>query len=107
MRTSNPLLSSLFLCAAILLQWGCAPEPETRIDRDTFIDVYVDLRVAALEHQDAVIREEDRDRILSTHQVTVDELVEFAEVRGRDPAFMEGVWEEIETRLNVDTLSTS
>ena len=100
-------LSSLALVAAILFSWGCADDTATTIDRETFIDVYVEIRVAALGTEDATLLPADRDRILESYAVSVDDLVEFAEVHGEDPTFMQEVWNDIESRLNVDSISTS
>lgn len=74
------------------------------MQRETFIQVYVELRAAALGHDDATVTDAERERILSSHGVAAEDLVTFAEVHGRDPAYMRDVWNEIEERLNVDSL---
>lgn len=91
--------------AAVVLP-GCGPEEEATIPRETFVAAYVELRVAALERDDARVPDADRDRILAEHGVTAEDMVAFAEVRGRDPAFMRDVWAEIEERLNVNPADT-
>lgn len=95
---------------SLVLGWlvalpGCGSGPAaSTMDRETFIDVYVELRVAALGHDDATVTPGERERILASHGVAAEDLVTFAEVHGRDPAFMRDVWNEIEDRLNVDAL---
>lgn len=81
---------------------GCGPAEEAAIPRETFIAAYVDLRMAALDRDDARVPDAERDGILAEHGITPEDLVTFAEVRGRDPAFMRDVWAEIEERLNVN-----
>jgi hypothetical protein len=99
----------ILLVACTLLSAACTssdPPPET-LDRETFVEVYVALRMAALQQEDARLSEADRIRILDEFQVTIDELESFAEVWGGDPAYMLEVWRDIEARLNVPVDSTS
>lgn len=98
------LASSLALLGAILPLWSCSPTPTATVDRETFVQVYVELRVAALESSDANLAEEDRERILQRHGVSAEDLISFAEVHGADPDYMLSVWTEIEDRLNVDSI---
>jgi hypothetical protein len=77
---------------------GSAPT----LDRETFIQVYVELRIAALTQDDATLTDEDREQILAGHGITEEDLFAFADEHGDDPAYMVQVWEEIEERLNED-----
>lgn len=86
---------------------SCGPEAPATIERQTFVDVYVELRAAALDDTNALISPSVRDGILSNHGITAEDLVEFAEVHAGDPEFMRGVWDEIEERLNVVSLESS
>jgi len=95
------------LALAVLLLGGCAPEAPDTISRETFVQVYVELRVAALDRDDATLAAADRERILSSHGVTGEDLLNFAEVHSQDPAFMRAVWSEIEERLNTDSVDPS
>jgi hypothetical protein len=69
------------------------------IDRQVFVDTYVDLRTAALANPNGQIRPEQRDSVLARHDVTEEQLLRFAEVHGRDVEFMSAVWGEVENRL--------
>ena len=75
--------------------------PPGTLDRDTFVEVTVELRMAALKQPNATLAPADRARILQDHGVTEEELIAFAQVRGDDTAFMAELWKEIEQRLNV------
>jgi hypothetical protein len=88
--------------ACLLAAAGCSPPSELAVDRETFIDVYVELRMAALDRDDATITEAERDEILASHEINQEDLFAFAEAHGNDPVYMLQVWEEIEDRLNLD-----
>jgi hypothetical protein len=96
-----PKLALLILLSTLLGSWGCSfgESEENTIARETFIDVFFDLRVAALRNSDREITQAQKQSILDTHGVTEEDLLHFAEVRGGDPEFMEGVWAEIRSRL--------
>lgn len=78
---------------------GDSPPGEEPIDREVFIEAYVDLRAAAAADEDFVLPAEERDEILARHGVTEDELLHFADFHGRDVEFMNEVWGEVERRL--------
>lgn len=65
-------------------------------DRETFIAVYVDLRLAAMDNLAQEIQPTARDSILEAYRVTADDLVAFADSHGRDIPFMSDLWAEIE-----------
>lgn len=77
---------------------GTPPEPEGGVDRQTFVETYVDLRVAALREL-RQLPEGQRREILERHGVTEEGLLEFAEHHGGDAAYMRDVWSEVEARL--------
>jgi len=70
------------------------------IDREVFIQTYVDLRVAALETETQQLSDEARAEVLTRSGVTTDNLVNFAEVHGRDLDFMRDVWNDVELRMD-------
>ena len=93
-----PVMSLLLALAGCDLGFPSS-EGEASVDRETFITVYVDLRLAALAWESARVPEAERDRILAEHGVTEDDLREFIEVHGRNVPFMTDVWHEIDARL--------
>lgn len=90
------LLASVSVAAAC---GGSPTDDATAIDRQTFIDAYVDLRVAALQADDFVVPIEERDAILARHGLDADDMLRFADVHGRDVDFMNGIWAEVEQRI--------
>jgi len=85
---------------AVLSTGACQAEggDSLLVDRGTFIDAYVELRVAALRNQ-GELPEGRREEILRDHGVTDDQLVAFAEGHGAELEFMRDVWNEIEARI--------
>ena len=69
------------------------------IDRQTFIDTYVDLRLAAIQAPDFRVPSGERDQILARHGVSAEDLLRFSEAYGRDLEFMNELWSEIEARF--------
>jgi len=99
-------LASAF--ALLLVVCACGRNDEVAlipgvIDRETFISAYVDLRTQTLEGSEISLPMEERDRILATHGIDADDLMGFVDAYGRDLDFIDGVWNEIEQRL--DSLS--
>ncbi len=70
------------------------------LDRETFIAVYVDLRLAAMDNRSHEIHPTARDSILEAYGVTADELVAFADSHGRDVDYMTELWAEVEELIN-------
>lgn len=103
-----PTRRTLVLVALVLalagLGSGCEEAPVTRVDRETFVQAYVEIRAAALEMEDTQPTEGMRQEILSRYGVTAQDLVDFVEVHGEDVQYMRDLWDEIEVRLEVDSL---
>lgn len=89
----GPLLILALACA------GGEATPSAPIDRETFVETYVDLRIAALEQMDLQIRAQDRNRILDERSVTEEDLLAFVEAHGGDVPFMQQVWDDVEARI--------
>ena len=87
------------VCTVVL--FGCGGGDPATIDRDVFIAAYVDLRAEALLNDDRQITDDERDQVLQEHGVTEGDLMAFAEIHGRDVAFMRDVWDEVEERLDL------
>ncbi|HUF76259.1 MAG TPA: hypothetical protein VMM35_08260 [Longimicrobiales bacterium] len=92
---------SAALLAAAMLAAACAGPPPggEPIDREVFIDAYVELRLTALEADDFVVTPEQREEILARHGVDEERLLHFADVHGPDTDFMNVVWAEVDRRL--------
>jgi hypothetical protein len=75
------------------------PIVEGVIDRETFIATYVDLRAATLAGSELALPDEQRDEVLAGHGVAAEGLEAFVEAYGRDLDYMNGVWSEVESRL--------
>ncbi len=100
---THRLITPAALLIAVLLAAcgasGTGPD-DGILDRETFIAVYVDLRVMALQEGAPGLTDAERQGVLDRHQVTEEQLLEFADVHGGDVSFMREVWDEIETRLD-------
>ncbi len=97
----------ILLMAGLLLGTGCSsgtsePAEETTISRETFVETYFALRVAALRRSSQEITPAVRDQVLREQGVTQEDLLHFVEVRGDEPGFMEGIWNEIENRMRLN-----
>lgn len=95
------LLRLPVVVAALVALVSCEPsEPEGLIDREAFIDAYVELRVAALDTDSQRVAASDRDAILDRIGITDDDLLRFVEFHGGDLEFMRDVWNDVELRLD-------
>jgi hypothetical protein len=72
---------------------------EDVIARQTFVDVYVQLRIAALKDPTEDLPLEERDRILQEAGVSEEDLIRFIEVRGGEVQFMRQLWEEVDSLI--------
>jgi hypothetical protein len=80
---------------------ACGADTAETIDREAFIETYVDLRLAALDSDSLRLSAEDREEVLGRHGVTAADLETFAEVHATDLDFMRDVWTEVEVRLDL------
>ncbi len=93
-----------FVLAALLLLGGCGtgtpPQAkQSTIDPDTFIATYVDLRLAVLRAEPGEMNDSIRAAILARHDVTQEQLEQFAKVHGSNVAYMRSIWGRVETIL--------
>ncbi len=95
------------LVGCLALAVGCRDAPsapaEATVSEDTFVDTYVDLRVAGLSRDpgnpSVGIDPADRERILAEHGVSMDDLLEFVEVHGTNVPYIAVVWDSVEVRF--------
>lgn len=92
------IAAALVALSAVTACGGSAPEDT--IERETFIQAYVDLRVAALDTDSSRLADADRERVLSAHGISADDLLDFARVHAADLDYMREVWNEVELRLD-------
>lgn len=101
LTTLPPLALLLALAASACGGEAAAPAGVgPGVDREAFIAAYVDLRTEAIRAPDHRLTDETRAEIMARHGVTEEGLVAFAELHGGDVAFMRGVWDEVEARLD-------
>jgi hypothetical protein len=92
------LLPILLILAATACPTDVEQEGKT-IGRDQFVAAYVDLRLESLRSDRTPIPPETRDSILATHHLTPADLLAFVEHHGRNVAYMNAIWSEIDTRI--------
>ncbi len=71
------------------------------IDRETFIEVYVDLRSVALRKTSRKVNAVERDSLLAMHEVTEENLRLFLEVYHTEVEFMRDLWNDVEARISL------
>jgi hypothetical protein len=75
------------------------PIVEGVIDRETFIEVYVELRASGVRNPGFRISEEARDEILARHGVDEAALLTFVDAYGMELDYMNELWAEVERRI--------
>jgi hypothetical protein len=78
---------------------GGEPLPET-IERDTFVEAYASLRIAAVETDSGRIAFATRDSILDAFGVSEEDLTLFADVHAEELEFMRDVWNDVELLMD-------
>ncbi len=103
-RHARSLLPGALLALLLLVPSGCDrdfPSSEGRapIDRATFVDTFVELRLAAVRSGRVDLPAEERERVLREQGVSEGELRAFIEVHGRNVPYMNELWREVEQRF--------
>ena len=103
---SNPTMrrAVLVLLLAAPLEACVEDEPGPvleAIDRQTFIEVYVNLRNLALRKANGTVNATERDSVLALHEVAEDDLRLFLEVHHGDAEFMRDLWNEAESLISL------
>jgi len=75
-----------------------APPPDL-IEREVFVETFVDLRIAALDNPAWVITPAERDSVLAAHGVTAEQIEQFVLHHGRDVRWMRELWDEVDARI--------
>ena len=98
---SRPASRRIGTLALLVLGAGCGPSvPEGVIERDTFVEAYAELRIAALRTDSSRIAASEREAILERLGITEDDLLEFVDVHAADLEYMRDVWNEVELRMD-------
>ena len=90
------------LAAGALAPAACDDEEPDRaiVEAEWFVATYLDLRMATLRAGVDQLPIPVQDSILAAHEVTEEDLLQFAEIHGRDARFMQAVWDSIENRMD-------
>lgn len=99
-RVAHGTLVAMVLLAAACSPDTAAPVGGSTVDREVFIATYVDLRVAVIRAEGFELSDKDRATVLARHGITEEDLLGFAEFHGEDVAYMRGVWDEVEARMD-------
>lgn len=103
----RPLLLPPLVLAVFVILVSCdaldGPGPpsgeDSTIDRETFVSVYVDLRLEAIRSPDGTLPPGRREEVLRRHGVDRNDLLRFVEVHGERAQFMREVWAEAQERI--------
>lgn len=91
--------------AGVLLLAACGGEDASAIDREgliereVFVQTYIELRMEAFDNTPRVITEGERDAILEARDVSADDLRSFVKYHGPNVAFMRDLWADIEAQI--------
>ena len=84
---------------------ACSDDPPSAvldaIDRETFIEVYVDLRHVALRKVSGTVNSTERDSVLALHEVSEEDLRLFLEVYHTEADYMRDLWNDVEARISL------
>jgi len=105
---TNSRFRTLALSAMVLFgmaSGACSDEAPSEVldtvDRETFIDVYVDLRHVALRKTSRTLNPVERDSVLALHEVAEEDLRLFLEVHHTEAEYMRDLWNEVEARISL------
>ncbi len=92
-------LAGVLLFAACGEEGASAIDEDGIIDREVFVQTYVELRMESFDNIPRVITDGERDVILEERGVSAEELRLFLTVHGPDVEFMRDLWAEIEGQI--------
>jgi hypothetical protein len=97
LSSTHRTLATLALLALAACGGDPAPEPPPDLmTREAFVEVYVELRLAALVTGTQTPTPQARNAALARFQVQPEALFDFIEFHGRDVDYMRGLWDEVE-----------
>ncbi len=106
-RTSRPIRFGIVLGAILSTVAGLACSDNApsavlvTIDRETFINVYVDLRRVALRKTSRNVSAAERDSVLTLHEVSEEDFRLFLDVNHAEADYMRDIWNEAEARISL------
>ena len=107
MRAAGPsgFISKVLVPGIILsMVLSCrAPTDRPGMDRQEYIDVYVELLRASGTARDSAAAAEERSAILRKHGLEPGDLEDFVHQHADDPQYLASVWTDIEDALRADT----
>lgn len=101
MTRMRNLAAGTLVCVTAACVGEQTPSADAAITRDAFVEVYVELRMAALQSPEGRISESEREEILAGASLTEEDLLEFIDMHARRLEHMAEVWGEIDDTLRV------
>ncbi len=95
---SRVLWAALALSTLLFLS-ACRSEVKTAMSREDYVQLYVEILLAADAALDSVAASDSARAILARREYKEDDLLDFARAHADDPGYLSNVWLEIETRL--------
>jgi len=77
------------------------------LDRDTYVSVLVDLRVAARDAADAADFARLKQEILERYGTTEEEILRFTDVHGGNVRLMTEIWDTVHARVEAALAATA
>jgi hypothetical protein len=99
-------LAVLLIGAGLLLAACRGGDLTAPIDRDAFIDVMIELRLAAREFQDPSAFDSRKEEILAQAGISDSTLMQFVRAHQNDPEYMSEIWEVIDQEVNPPSLES-
>jgi hypothetical protein len=94
------VLGAVLALSTLLAVAACRPGlRQSSISREEYVDLYVEILLAADEAPDSAAASDSARAILERHGLSEDVLFEFAQSYADDPDYLASAWQEIENRL--------
>ena len=99
MRSTLGALVGLLLVASCGGETSSREAPDGVIERDLFVQTYVEIRMTALYNGSRTITPAQKEEVLAERGVSEDDLRLFIETHGPDLAYMRDLWADIEAEI--------